>query len=82
MIPVSVVQALATVADFRRGGRRPASPEPVGPVPPGDVEKTLPHLSRTVAGLVRLQLLTGSEAGRGHHPARPGTWWRVRATWS
>jgi integrase len=95
MIPVSVVQALATVAGLQKGRTSAREPEPVGPVPPGDVERTLPHLSRTVAGLVRLQLLTGMRPGeaiimRGrdltegeatwtYRPASHKTAWRGRS---
>jgi integrase len=68
LVPVAVVQSLETVAGLRAGRTEALEPDPVGPVPIGDVEKTLAHLSRPVAGLVRLQLLTGmrpGEAGRG-----------------
>jgi integrase len=63
MVPVSVVQSLATVAGLQRGRTSARESEPVGPVPAGDVERTLPFLSRPVAGLVRLQLLTGMRPG-------------------
>jgi integrase len=63
MIPVSVVQALATVAGLQQGRTEARETEPIGPVPMEVVEATLPHLSRPVAGLVRLQLLTGMRPG-------------------
>jgi integrase len=63
MIPVEVVQALETVAGLQRGRSKARDPEPVRPVPIEHVEATLPHLSRAVAAMVRVQLLTGCRAG-------------------
>jgi integrase len=63
LVPVAVVQALATVSGLQKGRTTAREPEPVGPVPIEDVEATLPFLSRPVAGLVRLQLLTGMRPG-------------------
>ena len=63
LVPVAVVQALATVAGLQAGRTDARETDPIGPVPAGDVERTLPHLSRTVAGMVRLQLLTGMRPG-------------------
>jgi len=63
MIPVATVQALATIAGLQKGRSQAREPEPVGPVPMADVEKVLPLLSRPVAAMVRLQLLTGMRPG-------------------
>ncbi len=59
LVPVAVVQALGTVAGLQKGRSEARELEPVGPVAMGDVEATLPHLPRPIAGMVRLQLLTG-----------------------
>ncbi len=63
LVPVSVVQALGTVAGLQKGRTTAEEPEPVAPVPIDHVERTLPFLSRPVAALVRLQLLTGMRPG-------------------
>ena len=63
LIPISVVQALATVAGLQKGRTTARETEPIGPVALEVVERTLPFLSRPVAGLVRLQLLTGMRPG-------------------
>jgi integrase len=62
-IPPSVYQALATVPGLKKG--RCAVPEapPVMPVELACVERTLVHLPRIVAQMVRLQLLTGMRPG-------------------
>jgi integrase len=80
LIPVAVVQALATVAGLQAGRTTAREPDPVGPVPIEVVEKTLPFLSRPVAGMVRLQLLTGMRPGeaclmRGRDLIRDETTW-------
>ena len=59
MVPAAVVQALGTVAGLQKGRTTAREPEPVGPVAIEVVEATLPQLPRPVAGMVRLQLLTG-----------------------
>ena len=83
LVPVAVVQTLATVAGLQKGRTAAREPEPVGPVPLDVVEKTLPFLSRPVAGLVRLQLLTGMRPGeactiRVRDLARDGEVWTYR----
>ena len=50
LIPVSVVQALATVAGLQAGRTDARETDPIGPVPLEVVEKTLPFLSRPVPG--------------------------------
>jgi integrase len=63
LVPSSVVQALSTVAGLQKGRTTARETEAVGPVPIDHVERTLPFLSRPVAALVRLQLLTGMRPG-------------------
>jgi integrase len=63
MVPGSVVQDLATVAGLQEGRTTARETAPVGPVSLAVVEASLPHLPKPVAGLVRLQLLTGMRPG-------------------
>ena len=63
LVPASVVVALGTVAGLQEGRSEAREAPPIGPVPIDRVEATLPHLPRPVAGLVRLQLLTGMRPG-------------------
>jgi integrase len=63
LIPPSVHQALQAVEGLQRGRTEAPEPDPVGPVPIGRVEATLPHLSPAVAALVKLQVLTGCRVG-------------------
>jgi integrase len=85
LIPVSVVQALATVAGLQRGRTTAREADPVGPVSLDVVEKTLPLLSRPVVGLVRLQLCTGMRPGeacamRGRDLTTDGETWTYEPT--
>jgi integrase len=60
LVPHAVYQKLLTV-DGLREGRSPArESKDVRPVPPETVEVTLPHVSRQVAAMIRVQLLTGA----------------------
>ncbi len=59
LLPVSIHQALRTVAGLRKGRTEAREKPPVGPVPDEIVERTLPRLSPTVQAMVRLQRLTG-----------------------
>lgn len=70
LVPAGIVVALETVDGLQQGLTAARETEPVGSVPLEVVEKTIPHLSRPVAAMVRLQLLTG---------ARPGEICRMRA---
>jgi integrase len=63
LVPSSVVEALRTVDGLREGRTVAREAEPVGPVPVGRVEVTLPWLPRPVAAMVRLQLLCGCRTG-------------------
>ena len=59
LVPPSVWHGLQAVSGLRKHRSEAPDHEPVGPVPEGIVEATLPHLPRTVAAMVRLQLLAG-----------------------
>lgn len=63
LIPGSINHDLETVEPLRRGRSRARVPKEVQAVPIGDVERTLEFLPRPVAGMVRLQLLTGCRVG-------------------
>ena len=63
LVPPSVLHGLAAVAGLRAGRSGVRESEPVRPVADATVEQTLPHLSSTVAAMVRLQLLTGARPG-------------------
>ncbi|MGE3172484.1 MAG: tyrosine-type recombinase/integrase [Planctomycetota bacterium] len=59
LVPGHVHQALLAVQGLKRGRSLAREPEPVRPVDGGDVDAVLPHVSRQVAAMVRLQWLTG-----------------------
>ncbi len=63
LVPAEVYQAVRAVSALRRGRTEARESEPVLPVDRGIVEATLPHLSRVVADMVRLQLLCGMRPG-------------------
>jgi len=63
LVPAAIRQALAAVNGLRRGRCTAREPEPVRPVPREHVEAVLPHLSRQVATMVRLQMRTGMRSG-------------------
>ena len=59
LIPETVWRALKTVDGLRRGHTTAPENAPIRPVDDAVVEATLPHLSDTVAAMVKLQRLTG-----------------------
>jgi len=63
LIPVSTWQALTTVSGLRCGHTEAPENEPIGPVDQTIVDATLPHLSDTVAAMVRVQRLTVMRPG-------------------
>jgi integrase len=63
MVPSSVLHGLQAVRGLQRGRSDARENEPVRPVHPDLVEKTLPRMSRQVAAMVRLQLLAGMRPG-------------------
>jgi integrase len=59
LLPVSIYEALRTVEGLRKG-RSTAKERPrVRPIPDAVVDATIPHLSATVAAMVRVQRLSG-----------------------
>jgi len=63
LLPVDRYQVLRSVEPLRAGWSTAVESPPVRPVPIPDVEATLPYLSRNVADMVRLQMLTGMRPG-------------------
>jgi integrase len=63
MVPPSTLHSLETVRGLAKGRSQARETEPVRPVHPEMVERTLPFLLPTVADMVRLQLLTGMRPG-------------------
>jgi integrase len=83
LVPASVIQELQAVPGLQRGRCEAPEAQGVLPVPIDRVEKTLPHMSRPVAAMVRLQLLSGCRAGevvrmRGVDLVMQGDLWKYR----
>jgi integrase len=60
LVPVSVHQALSTVAGLQRGKTSARETVPVRPVADSVIEQTLAHLPEVVADMVRVQRLCGA----------------------
>jgi integrase len=71
MVPETTYRALLAVQGLQKGRSGARESEPVEPVADEIVERTIPRLNREVAGMVRLQRLTGM---------RPGEVRRLRAS--
>jgi integrase len=63
MIPASIYHGLQAVKGLKHGRSDARESEPIMPVDDVVVEATLPHLSTTVAAMVRVQRLTGARPG-------------------
>jgi integrase len=63
LIPATVVTALATVADLKKGRSTARETEPVRPVPEADVDAVLPFVSKQVKTMIELQRLTAMRPG-------------------
>jgi integrase len=63
LVPVTVYQALQTVAGLRKGRSDAREPEPVGPVHEEHIKAVLPFVTAPVAAMVQLQRLTGARPG-------------------
>jgi integrase len=63
LVPVEVHQALATLPGLRAGRCEAAESEPVRPVRKEQVKAVLPHVSRVVRDMIRLQWHTGMRPG-------------------
>jgi integrase len=63
LVPSSILEGLRAVRGLQRGRSAARETEKIRPVSLALVEETLPHLSATVADMLRLQLLTGMRSG-------------------
>ena len=63
LVPVAVYQALQVVPGLKRGKTDAGESEPVKPVPDAHIDAIRPFLSRQVAALIDLQLLTAARPG-------------------
>ncbi len=63
LAPRGLYHDLCAVRGLQKGRCEAHDPAPVGPVPAAIVERTIEHLSATVAAMVRIQLLTGMRPG-------------------
>ena len=63
LVPVTVYQALRTLAGLQKGRTEARESEPVKPVDPAHVAATLPHLGTHLRAMVELQRLTGMRPG-------------------
>ncbi len=59
LVPPAVLVGLEAVAPLKKGRSAARETQPVAPVPDAAVGATLTHLSAVVAGMVRVQRLTG-----------------------
>lgn len=62
LLPFGLAHSLAGVAGLKKGRTEAKEPEPIEPVAPEVVVQTLPHLPRTVAAMVQIQMLTGARS--------------------
>ncbi|HEX4607898.1 MAG TPA: site-specific integrase [Urbifossiella sp.] len=63
LVPASVSEGLRTLAGLKKGRSTAEEPDPIVPVDDGTVRATLPHVRPEVAGMVRVQVLTGMRPG-------------------
>ncbi len=83
LVPASSYQALLTLDGLRRGRSDARETDPITSVSPKDIAAVLPHVSRQLAALIQLQVLTGARSGELLH-LRPldfdmtGAVWTVR----
>ncbi len=82
-IPPATPQTLSMIPGLRRGRGTVRESPAVKPADPADVKATLPHLSRIVAAMVKLQMLTGARPGevcalRARDIDRSGDVWEAK----
>ena len=63
LIPANVLHGLQAVVGLRKGRTSAREATPIGPVEESVVNAVLPHVSRQVRDMIRLQLLTGCRPG-------------------
>jgi integrase len=59
LVKTEMLVALETVRELRKGRSAAREPDPVKPVPENAINAVLPHVSRQVRDMIRLQLLSG-----------------------
>ncbi len=80
LVPAAVFQALQAVSGLRRGRSQAKESVPVKPVAEAYIDAVLPFVSRQVAAMIQLQLVTGMRPGevvmiRGCDLDRTGSAW-------
>ncbi len=63
LAPPEVLHSLQAVAPLKKGRTTARESEPIQPAPVEHVEAVLPYVSRQVAAMIQLQLLTGMRPG-------------------
>jgi integrase len=63
LVPPNVYHGLMAVSGLAKGRSEAHDPAPVGPVPEAIVERTIEHLTPTLAAMVRLQLASAMRPG-------------------
>jgi len=63
MIDYGVYERLTTLEPLKKGKTEAPEPDPIQPVNDQHVQAVKPHVSRQVAAMIDLQLLTGARAG-------------------
>ncbi len=67
IVPSNVLHGLQAVAGLKAGRSEARESEPVRPVSQDHVKEILPHCSRQVSAMIRLQLITGMRPGEVCH---------------
>ncbi|MGC1273797.1 MAG: site-specific integrase [Planctomycetaceae bacterium] len=63
LVPAGVLHGLKSVAGLRKGRTTARETPPIRPVANADINAILPHVSRQVCDMIRLQLLAGARPG-------------------
>ena len=63
LVPPLVLEGLRAVAPLKKGRTEAKESPPIRPVPIEHVDAVIPHVSRQVAAMIQLQILTGMRSG-------------------
>lgn len=63
LVTSEIFQRINTVEGLRKGRSKAKETKPIRPVPWSDVKLALPHVSRAVRAMIKLQFLTGMRPG-------------------
>ncbi|MCA9141123.1 MAG: site-specific integrase [Planctomycetales bacterium] len=80
LIPVEIVQALATLPGLKKGRTQARETAPIQPIDLPTVEATMEHLCQVVKDMIRVHLLTGMRPAEVCS-IRPGDVDRTRDVW-